>query len=111
MTALFYTRIVNLVADSYLNMVPEKVLEKAEEENNSKYLQPYLEISCHFTMIVYYSYGIPRSEAKDTHQHMDLHTRYNMKQEYVEMCRLVGANMAIEIVPSSTLLPRVPGDK
>ena len=45
-------RIVNLDADSYLRMTPEKALAKAEKEKKDLYLQAFLERRRNFTPMV-----------------------------------------------------------
>ena len=49
---MFYIRIVNLNADFYLRMTPEKALAKAEKENKDLYLQACLERIRTFTPMV-----------------------------------------------------------
>ena len=55
MTPLFDVRIINLYADSYFCMTPEKALAKAYKEKKDKYFQPCLERRCHFTPFVFSS--------------------------------------------------------
>ena len=51
-TAMFDIRIVNLDAVSYLRMMPEKALTKAEKEKKDLYLQACLERRRTFTPMV-----------------------------------------------------------
>ena len=55
MTEIFDVRIINLYADSYFCMTPEKALAKAYKEKKDKYFQPCLERRCHFTPFVFSS--------------------------------------------------------
>ena len=55
-------RIVNLNAGSYLPMMPEKALAKAEKEKKDLYLQACLERIRTFTPMVYSADGIPGME-------------------------------------------------
>ena len=61
-TGMFDLRMVNLDAGSYLRMMLENVLAKAEKENKDLYLQACLERRCTFTPMVYSAYGIPGVE-------------------------------------------------
>ena len=62
-TAMFYIRIVNLDAGSYLPMTPEKALENSEKEKKDLYLQACLERRRIFTPMVYSANRIPGAEA------------------------------------------------
>ena len=59
----FGVRIINLDVGSFLRMMPEKALGKAEKENKDKYLHTCLKCMCHFTLLVFSSESIIVSEA------------------------------------------------
>ena len=52
-TTMIYIRIVNLYSSSYLHMMPEKALEKAEKYNKDKYFQACLKITHTLTIMLY----------------------------------------------------------
>ena len=108
---MFDIRIVNLGAGSYLHMMPEKALTKAEKEKKDLYLQACLERRRTFTPMVYSADGIPRAEALDAHKRLAALLSYKLKQEYSEMCGFVRARMSLAIVRSNSLLLRDPRDK
>ena len=54
-TAIFYIRIVNLYAGSYLRMMPEKSLAKADENKKDRYPQACLERRRHFIALIFSS--------------------------------------------------------
>ena len=58
-TTMFDIRIVNLDTSSYLRMMPEKALVKAEKEKKELYLQACLERRRTFTPMVYSTDGYP----------------------------------------------------
>ena len=60
---MFSIRIFNFDAGSYLRMMPEKALAKAEKEKKDLYLQDCLERRRNFTPMVYSANGIPGAEA------------------------------------------------
>ena len=79
---MFDIRIVNLDASSYLHMIPEKALVKAEEENKDLNLQDFLESVRNFTPMVYSTDGIPGVEALAAHKRLAAILSYKLKQEY-----------------------------
>ena len=60
---MFDIRIIILDAGTYLRMMPEKALSKAEKEKKDLYLQACLEHRITFTPMVYSADGIPGAEA------------------------------------------------
>ena len=60
---MFNMIIINLDADSYLRMTPEKALANIEKEKKGLYLEACLERKKTFTPMVYSTDGIPRAEA------------------------------------------------
>ena len=60
---MFDIQIVNLDAGSYLHMMPEKALAKAEKENKGFYLQTCLDCRRTFTPMVYSADTLPVAEA------------------------------------------------
>ena len=56
---MFDIRIININVGSYLRMMPEKALAKAEKEKKELYLQSCLERTRTFTPMVYSADGIP----------------------------------------------------
>ena len=52
-TTRFDIHIVNLNAGSFLRMIPEKAIAKAENEKKDLYLQDFLERRRNFTPMVY----------------------------------------------------------
>ena len=107
-TAMFYFRIVNLDAGSYLCMTPAKTLEKADKQNKDLYLQACLEHGSTFTPMVYSADGIPGSEALATQKILTVLLSYKLKQEYSEMCGFVKSMMSLAIVRCKSLHLRVP---
>ena len=80
-TAMFDIRIVNLNAGSYLRMMPEKALAKAEKEKKDLYLQAFLEIRRTFTPMVYSADGIPGAEALDAQKRLAPLLSYKLKRQ------------------------------
>ena len=78
---MFDIRIVNLDAGSYLCMMPENVLAKAEMDKKGIYLQDCLECRRYFTPMVYYVYIIPGAEALDAQKILAALPSFNMKRE------------------------------
>ena len=101
---MFDIIIVNLDAGSYLSMIPEKTLAKAEEEKKDLHLQARLDRRRNFTPMVYSVDRIPGSEALAAKKRLSALLRYKLKQEYSEMCGFVRARMSLEIVRSNSLL-------
>ena len=62
-TAIFDILIVNLDADSYLSMTPEKTLAKTEKEKKAMYIQVCLDLRRTCTPMVYPTDGIPEADA------------------------------------------------
>ena len=110
-TAIFYIRIVNLDAGSYLRMTPEKALAKAEKENKCLYLQVCLERRRTFTTMVYSADRILGAEALAAQNRLAALLGYKLKREYSEMCGFVRKRTSLAIVRSNTLLLRGPQDK
>ena len=108
---MFDNRIFNLNAGSYLHTIPEKALAKAEKENKDLYLQDCLGRRSTFTPMVYSAEGIPRVEALAAQNRLAALLRYNLKQEYLEMCGFVPARMSLAIVRSNSLFLRGPRNK
>ena len=98
-------RIVNLEADSYLCMAPEKMFSKAEKENKNKHC---LERRRTFTTMVYDASRISGTGALAEHRRLASHPRFKPKQEYSKMCGFVGEMMSLTIWISNTLLLRGP---
>ena len=97
-TAMFDIRIVNLDVGSYLCMTPEKMLAKADKENNDLYLQACLERRRTFTPMVYSEDGIPGAEALAAHKRLAALLSYKLKREYSELYNFVWARMSLAIV-------------
>ena len=108
---MFDIRIVNLDMGSYLRMMPEKALAKADKEKKDLYLQACLERRRTFTPMVYSADGIPRAEVLATQKRLAALLSYKLKWEYYEMCGFVRARMSLSIVRSNSLLLRGPHDK
>ena len=108
---MFDIRIVNLDAGSYLIMMPEKALAKAEYEKKDLYLQACLEHRRNFTPMVYSADVIPGAEALAAQKRLATLLSYKLKREYSEMCGFVWARMLIAIVRSNSLLLRGPRNK
>ena len=110
-TAMFDIQIFNLGLGSYLRMMPEKALAKAEKEKKDLCLQASLERRQTFTPMVYSVDGIPGSEALAAQKILSGLLSYKLKREYSEMCGFVRAGMSLAIVRSNSLLLCVPRDK
>ena len=108
---MFYNRIVNLDAGSYLCMTPEKSLAKAEKKKKEFYLHSCLELRRTFTPMVYSADRIPGAEALAAQKRFATLLSYNMKWEYSEMCAFLNARMSLAIVRSNSLLICGPHDK
>ena len=96
--------IVNLYAGSYLCMMPEEAIAKAEREKKDKYPQACLECRRHLTPFFFSADGIPGAEAWAATRRMPLDLRFKLRRDYSEMCRFVQARMALAIVQSNTLI-------
>ena len=103
-TALFDMHIFNLDAGSYLRQTSTKALSTAEKEKKDQYLQPCLERRRYFTPKVYYTAGIPGTDAVAAQQHLASLLSNNMKREYSKMCGFVRDHMSLVIVRSNTLI-------
>ena len=103
-TAMFYIRIVNLYAVSYLPVKLEKALAKEEKEKKDLYPQACLERRHTFTSMVYSADGIPGVEALSAQKRFAALLSYNLKRENSEMCGFVKVRMSLEIVRSNSLL-------
>ena len=79
---MFNIRIVNLNAGSYLCMIREKYLAKAEKEKKDLYLQTCLVRRRTFTPMVYYADGIPRAEALATQERLATLLSYKLNRKY-----------------------------
>ena len=88
-----HPQIFNFNAGSYLLMTPEKILAKAEKEKKDLYLQDCLERRRTFTPMVYSADRLPGAEALSAQKRLAALLRYNLKQEYYEMCGFVRARM------------------
>ena len=110
-TAMFDIRIFNLDVGSYLRMMPEKALAKAEKEKKDLYLQACLERRRTFTPTVYSADVIPGSEALAAQKRLAALLSYKLKREYSEMCGFVRARMSLAIVRSNSVLLCGPRDK
>ena len=110
-TAMFDIRIFNFNAGSYLRMMPEKALEKANKEKKYLYLQACLERRRTSTPMVYSPDGIPGAEALAAQKRLVELLRYKLKREYSEMCGFVRARMSLAIVRSNSLILHGPHDK
>ena len=108
---MFYSRIVNLGADSYLRMTPEKYIAKAEKEKKDLYLLTCLERRSAFTSMVYSADGIPGAGTLAAQKRLAALLSYNLKREYSEMCGFVQVRMSLAIVRCNSLLLRGPRDK
>ena len=95
---------VNLDSGSYLYMMLEKALAKAEKEKNDLYLQACLDCGFNFTSMVYSENGIPGAEDLSAQRKLAALLSYKLKREYSEMCGFVRARMSIRIVRSNILL-------
>ena len=104
--ALFDVCFVNLEAGSYLHMMSEKDIEKAEKDKKYRYLQDCLEHRRHFTSLVFSADKIPGNEAWFATWKMASHLSFKLKREYYEMCNSVRAMMDISVVQFNTLLLR-----
>ena len=80
-TTMFDIRIFNLDTSSYLRMMPEKALAKAEKEKKDLYLQACLERRSTFTPMVYYADGIPGAEALAAQKRSAALLSYKLKRE------------------------------
>ena len=88
--SMFDIRIINVNADSYLRMTPQKTLAKAEKEKKEFYLQACLERRSTFNPMVYSTDGIPGVEALAAQKRLAAILSYKLKQEYskcVALCR------------------------
>ena len=110
-TVMFDILIANLDAGSYLHMMPEKALAKAEKENKDLYLQACLECRRNFNPMVYSAYVIPGAEALYAQKRLDALLSYKLKQEYSQMCGFVRARMSLAKVRHKSLLLRGLCDK
>ena len=110
-TAMFDIQIVNLGAGSYLRMMPEEALEKAEKENKDLYLQACLERIRNFTRMVYSTDRILIAEDLAYQKWLSALLSCKLKREYSEMCGFMRARMSIVMVRSDILLLRGPRDK
>ena len=108
---MFDIRIVNLDAGSYLPMMPEKALAKAEKEKKDLYLQACLLRRRTFTPMVYSVDGITGAETLAAQKRLATLLSYKLKREYSEMCGFVRARMSLAIVRSNSLLLRGPQEK
>ena len=105
---MFNIRIVNLGSGSYLFMMPEKSLAKAEKEKKYLYLQDFLECRRTFTPMVYSADGITGAKALAAKMRLAALLSYKLKWEYSEMCGFVWAWMSLAIVRSNSLILRGP---
>ena len=101
---MFDIIIFNLDAGSYLRLIPEKALEKADNEKKDLYLQDCLECRHTFIPMVYYEDGIPGAESMAAQNILAALLRYKLKREYLEMCGFVKARMSLAIMSSNSLL-------
>ena len=108
---MFDIRIINLNVGSYLCMTPKKDLANAEKAKKGLYLQACLEHRRSFTPMVYSMDGIPGAEALATYRRLAALLRFNMKQEYFELCGFLRVRMSPTIVKSNSLLLCGPQDK
>ena len=93
---------------SYLRMILEKALAKAEKEKKYLFLQACLERRRTFTPMVYSADRIPGAESLAAQKRLAALLRYKLKREYYEMCGFVRAGMSLAIVRSNSLLLRSP---
>ena len=110
-TEMFSIRIFNFDAGSYLRMMPEKALAKAEKKNKDLHLQACLERRRTFTPMVYSTDGIPGAETLAVQNRSAALLRYKLNREYLEMCGSVWARILLVIVRSNSLLLCGPRDK
>ena len=90
---------------SYLRMMTERDLAKAEKEKKDLYLQACLERRRSFTPMVYSEDRMPVVEVLGAQNRLAALLDYKLKQEYSEMCGFVKARMSLAIVRSNSLLP------
>ena len=108
---LFDMQIVNLDTCSYLRQTSTKALATAEKEKRDKHHYPCLECRRYFTPMVYSTNGIPGTEAVAAQRRLTSLLSNKLKQEYLDICGLVRAQMSLSIVRSNTLLLRLARDK
>ena len=101
---MFDIRIVNLDTGSYLHIMLEKALSKAEKKRMALYLQTCLERIRTFTPMVYSADEITGAEALAAHKWVAALLNYKLKREYSEMCGFVREMMSLAIVRSNSLL-------
>ena len=80
-TPMFDIIIFNLYVGSYLHMITEKSLAKAEKDKKNLYLQACLECRHYFTPMVYSVDGIPRAEALSAQKILAAIISFKLKQE------------------------------
>ena len=92
-STIFYIRIVNLDASSYLRQTSVKALETAEKDKKDKYPQPCLDCRRTFISVVYSTDIISSTEAVAAQQLLALLLSNKLKQEYLEMCGFARAGV------------------
>ena len=108
---MFDIIIVNHDTGSYLRIMLEKALAKAEKEKKNLYLQACLERRRTFTLMGYSADGIPVAEALAPQKRLAGILSYKLKGEYSEMCGFVRAIISLLIVRSNSMLLRGPQEK
>ena len=94
-TAIFDIRTVNLDKGSYLHMMPQKALAKAEKDDKSRHS---------FTSKVYSEDVIPGAEALDTQNRLASLLSFKLKREYSELCVFVRERISLVIVSYNSQL-------
>ena len=82
---MFDIRIININVGSYLRMMPEKALAKAEKEKKELFLHAFLERRKTFAPIVYSADRISGADALAAQKRLAALLSYKLKQEYSEM--------------------------